>query len=42
LINGIVAFFQEYKADNAINLLKQKLAISSRTLRDGKWIELPS
>ena len=42
LINGMVAFFQEHKADNAINLLKQKLAIRSRALRDGKWIELRS
>ncbi|MDE1844916.1 MAG: plasma-membrane proton-efflux P-type ATPase [Thaumarchaeota archaeon] len=42
LINGAVAFFQEYKADNAINLLKQKLSIRSRALRDGKWIELSS
>src|SRR5574340_1472748 len=42
LINGTVAFFQEHKADNAINLLKQKLAIRSRVLRDGKWVELAS
>ncbi len=42
LINGTVAFFQEHKADNAISLLKQKLSIRSRALRDGKWIELPS
>ncbi|WP_101476794.1 plasma-membrane proton-efflux P-type ATPase [Candidatus Nitrosotalea bavarica] len=42
LINGIVAFFQEHKADNAINLLKQKLSIRSRALRDGKWVELSS
>lgn len=42
LINGIVGFFQEHKADNAINLLKQKLSIRSRALRDGKWTELAS
>src|SRR5574340_1099839 len=42
LINGAVAFFQEHKADNAITLLKQKLAIRSRVLRDGKWVELAS
>ncbi|MFZ0184837.1 MAG: plasma-membrane proton-efflux P-type ATPase, partial [Nitrosotalea sp.] len=41
-INGTVAFFQEHKADNAINLLKQKLSIRSRALRDGKWVELSS
>ena len=42
LINGTVAFFQEHKADNAISLLKQKLSIRSRALRDGKWVELSS
>ena len=42
LINGIVGFFQEHKADNAINLLKQKLSIRSRALRDSKWAELAS
>jgi H+-transporting ATPase len=42
LTNGTVAFFQEHKADNAISLLKQKLSIRSRALRDGKWVELPS
>jgi H+-transporting ATPase len=42
LINGIVGFFQEHKADNAINLLKQKLAIRSRALREGKWAEITS
>jgi H+-transporting ATPase len=42
LINGMVGFFQEHKADNAINLLKQKLAIRSRALRDGKWAEITS
>ncbi len=41
-INGIVGFFQERKADNAINLLKQKLAINVRVQRDLKWIEIPA
>ena len=42
LLNCIVGFFQEHKADNAIDLLKQKLAIKARVLRDGKWAELAS
>ncbi|MDE1817015.1 MAG: plasma-membrane proton-efflux P-type ATPase [Thaumarchaeota archaeon] len=41
-INGIVGFFQERKADNAINLLKQKLAINVRVLRDLKWADIPA
>lgn len=40
LINAIVGFWQEHKAGNAIELLKQKLAPKARVLRDGKWIEV--
>jgi H+-transporting ATPase len=42
LVNAVVGFWQEYKADNAIELLKQKLAPTARVLRDGKWIQLPA
>jgi len=38
LLNAIVGFWQENKAANAIELLKQKLAVSARVLRDGSWI----
>ncbi len=41
LINAIVGFWQEYKADNAIELLKKKLALNSRVLRDGDWKVIP-
>jgi H+-transporting ATPase len=37
LVNAGVGFWQEFKADNAISLLKQRLALKARTLRDGKW-----
>jgi Cation transport ATPase len=40
LINAGVGFWQEYKADNAIELLKKKLALKARVKRDGKWILL--
>ncbi|MBT3182235.1 MAG: plasma-membrane proton-efflux P-type ATPase [Deltaproteobacteria bacterium] len=40
LLNAIVGFWQEHKADNAIELLKQKLALKAKVLRDGKWIEV--
>ncbi|MFX1364011.1 MAG: plasma-membrane proton-efflux P-type ATPase [Promethearchaeota archaeon] len=39
-INSIVRFWEENKADNAIELLKEKLALRAKVLRDGKWIEL--
>ena len=42
LINAGVGFFEEYKADNAIEALKQRLAPVARVLRDGKWQDLPA
>ncbi|MCD1295094.1 plasma-membrane proton-efflux P-type ATPase [Methanocella sp. CWC-04] len=39
LINAGVKFFQENKADNAIELLKKKLALKARVKRDGKWVD---
>jgi magnesium-transporting ATPase (P-type) len=40
LVNAAVGFWQEFKADNAIALLKQKLALRARVLRDGRWQEV--
>jgi H+-transporting ATPase len=42
LVNAVVGFWQEHKADNAIELLKQKLAPNARVLRDGKWLQVPA
>lgn len=42
LLNAVVGFWQENKAGNAIELLKQKLALKARVLRDNKWIEIPA
>jgi len=39
LLNAVVGFWQEHKADNAIELLKQKLALKTKVLRNGKWLE---
>jgi len=36
-INAILGFFQEFKANNAIETLKSKLALKARVKRDGKW-----
>jgi len=37
LINAILGFVQEHKAGNAIAALKEKLALHSQVLRDGRW-----
>ncbi len=42
LLNAVVGFWQEHKADNAIELLKQKLALEAKVLRDGKWQKIPA
>jgi H+-transporting ATPase len=36
-INAGVGLWQEFKADNAIALLKQRLALKGRVKRDGVW-----
>ena len=40
--NAVVGFFQERKAENAIELLKKQLAPAARVLRDGIWQEIPA
>ncbi|HUI21978.1 MAG TPA: plasma-membrane proton-efflux P-type ATPase [Methylocella sp.] len=39
-INAGVGFWQEFKADNAIALLKQRLALKARVKRDGRWKDI--
>ena len=40
LINAGVGFWQEFKADTAIEALKQRLALSAHVRRDGAWREI--
>ncbi|MBN1236202.1 MAG: plasma-membrane proton-efflux P-type ATPase [Methanotrichaceae archaeon] len=42
LMNGVVGFWQEHKADRAIELLKKRLAPTANVQRDGQWKSLPS
>jgi H+-transporting ATPase len=42
MLNAVVGFWREHQADNAIELLKQRLALKARILRDGKWQEVPA
>jgi H+-transporting ATPase len=40
VFNAAVGFWQESKADNALEALKGELALKARVLRDGKWQEV--
>ncbi|MFX1283729.1 MAG: HAD-IC family P-type ATPase, partial [Promethearchaeota archaeon] len=42
LINGVIRFWEEHQADNAIEALKQRLALKAKVLRDNHWSELPA
>jgi len=42
IVNAAVRFWQEDKADNAIALLKQRLAVKASVLRDGRWSVIPA
>jgi len=42
LLNAIMGFLQEERANAAIELLKQELRINARVKRDGKWSLLPA
>lgn len=39
-VNAGVGFWQEFKADNAISLLKQRLALKARVRRDAVWKDI--
>ncbi|NGX28653.1 MAG: Calcium-transporting ATPase 1 [Candidatus Anoxychlamydiales bacterium] len=40
VINAALGFFQEFKAGNAIEALRKKLALHAHALRDGKWQDI--
>ena len=42
ITNAVVGFFQERKAETAIELLKKQLAPNARVLRNGTWQEIPA
>ena len=42
IINAGVGFFEEYKADRAIDALKERLALVAHVLRDGNWRDIPA
>ncbi len=42
VFNAIVSVLQESRADKALALLREKLMIEARVLRDGQWARIPS
>ncbi len=41
-VNAVVGFWQENKASNAIELLKKRLALRAKVLRDEEWADVPA
>ena len=42
VFNGVIGFWQEFKAANALEALKKQLALTARVLRDGHWQAIPA
>ncbi len=42
LFNAVIGFWQERKAQNALEALKSQLALKARVCRDGRWQEIPA
>ncbi len=42
IFNSVLSFVQENRANNALALLKGRLAVQARVLRDGRWQLLPA
>ena len=40
IFNAVIGFWQDYKADKSISILKQKLALKANAKRNGQWIPL--
>lgn len=42
VINGVLGFVQEFKAEKSIEALKQLEAPHAQVLRDGQWLDVPA
>lgn len=42
ILNAILSFFQQKRSNEVVEALKRKLAIKTRTLRDGQWGVVPA
>ncbi len=41
ILNAVVGFWEEKKAEDVISFLQSKMAVRARVLRDGKWKVIP-
>jgi H+-transporting ATPase len=42
LFNALMSFWQEHRASQAVDALKEKLRVNARVLRDGQWKLVPA
>jgi len=42
VLNSVIGFFQEQKASKAVELLKRRLQVNARVLREAVWTTIPS
>ena len=42
ILNSVIGFFQQFRAEKAVQGLKKLLVQKSRVIRDGKYLEIPS
>ncbi len=41
-VNAIISWIEEGRANKALEILKKKLQVQARVLRDGKWVVVPA
>jgi H+-transporting ATPase len=42
LLNSVIGFVQQSRADDALALLRTRLAVNARVRRDGQWTQVPA
>ena len=42
LANAVIGFLQERRAQHVVEMLKSKLQVQARVLRDGHWMDIPA
>ena len=40
VLNSVIGFAQQSRADDALELLRKRLAVNARVRRDGRWVQL--